>query len=92
MWLYTRQGRSLTLAGVLLLGGNAMNEVLRIGKAPSEMYITVQGYKVTLCFAEKANPEVAAFVKQALLGAYSIPPNRETHQLKTVQIKKVILY
>ena len=40
-----------------------MNEVLRIGKAASEMHITVQGYKVTLCFADKANPEVAAFVK-----------------------------
>ena len=37
-----------------------MNEVLRIGKAASEMHITVQGYKVTLCFADKANPEVAA--------------------------------
>ena len=49
-----------------------MNEVLRIGKAASEMHITVQGYKVTLCFADKANPEVAAFVKQALLGAYSM--------------------
>ena len=47
-----------------------MNEVLRIGKAASEMH--VQGYKVTLCFADKANPEVAAFVKQALLGAYSM--------------------
>lgn len=49
-----------------------MNEVLRIGKAASEMHITVQGYKVTLCFADKANPEVAVFVKQALLGAYSM--------------------
>ena len=49
-----------------------MNEVFRIGKTSSEMHITVQGYKVTLCFAEKANPEVAAFVKQALLGAYSM--------------------
>lgn len=56
----------------VFLGGNDMNEVLRIGKAPSEMHITVQGYKVTLCFADKANPEVAAFVKQALLGAYSM--------------------
>ena len=55
----------------VFLGGNDMNEVLRIGKAASEMHITVQGYKVTLCFADKANPEVAAFVKQALLGAYS---------------------
>ena len=49
-----------------------MNEVLRIGKAAFEMHITVQGYKVTLCFADKANPEVAAFVKQALLGAYPL--------------------
>lgn len=57
----------------VFLGGNDMNEVLRIGKAASEMHITVQGYKVTLCFADKANPEVAAFVKQALLGAYVRP-------------------
>ena len=56
----------------VIFGGNDMNEVLRIGKAASEMHITVQGYKVTLCFADKANPEVAAFVKQALLGAYSM--------------------
>ena len=56
----------------VFLGGNDMNEDLRIGKAASEMHITVQGYKVTLCFADKANPEVAAFVKQALLGAYSM--------------------
>ena len=56
----------------VFLGGNDMNEVLRIGKAASEMHITVQGYKVTLCFADKANPEVAVFVKQALLGAYSM--------------------
>ena len=56
----------------VFLGGNDMNEVLRIGKAASEMHTTVQGYKVTLCFADKANPEVAAFVKQALLGAYSM--------------------
>ena len=56
----------------VFLGGHAMNEVFRIGKAAPEMHITVQGYKVTLCFAEKANLEVAAFVKQALLGAYSM--------------------
>ena len=56
----------------VFLGGNAMNEVFRIGKTASEMHITVQGYKVTLCFADKANPEVAAFVKRALLGACSM--------------------
>lgn len=30
-------------------------------------------YKVTLCFAEKENPEVAVLVKQALLSAYAMP-------------------
>ena len=29
--------------------------------------------KVTLCFAEKENPEVAVLVKQALLSAYAMP-------------------
>ena len=28
--------------------------------------------KVTLCFAEKENPEVAVLVKQALLSAYAM--------------------
>ncbi len=49
-----------------------MGEVIKIQKETPEMHITVQGYKVTLCFTEKANLEVAAFVKQALLGAYSM--------------------
>lgn len=31
------------------------------------------GLKVTLCFAEKENPEVAVLVKQALLSAYAMP-------------------
>ena len=65
-----------------------MNEVLRIGKAASEMHITVQGYKVTLCFADKANPEVAAFVKQALLGAYSMS-SKENGSGKSYFIKKI---
>ena len=30
-------------------------------------------YKVTLCFAEKENPEVAVLVKQVLLSAYAMP-------------------
>ena len=47
-----------------------MNRILRIDEEKPEMHITVQGYKVTLCFAEKENPEVAVLVKQALLSAY----------------------
>ena len=49
-----------------------MNKGCKIGKEASEMVITVQGWKVTLCFAEKANPDVAAFVKRALLGSYTV--------------------
>ena len=48
-----------------------MNRVLRIDEEKPEMHISVQGYKVTLCFAE--NPEVAVLVKQALLSAYAMP-------------------
>ena len=47
-------------------------EVLRIDEEKPEMHISVQGYKVTLCFAEKENPEVAVLVKQALLSAYAM--------------------
>ena len=35
-----------------------MNRILRIDEEKPEMHITVQVYKVTLCFAEKENPEV----------------------------------
>ena len=49
-----------------------MNRVLRIDEEKPEMHISVQGYKVTLCFAEKENPEVAVLVKQALLSAYAM--------------------
>ena len=64
-----------------------MNEVFRIGKTASEMHITVQGYKVTLCFAEKANLEVAAFVKRALLGACSMSSKQTAEQLGTPKQK-----
>lgn len=47
--------------------------ILRIDEEKPEMHISVQGYKVTLCFAEKENPEVAVLVKQALLSAYAMP-------------------
>ena len=36
----------------------------------SDMSITVQGHEVALCFADAPNPQVAAQVKQALLGVY----------------------
>ena len=50
-----------------------MKKVFKIGKDISEMHITVQGHKVTLCFAEKADPEVAVLVKRAILGSYTAP-------------------
>ena len=34
------------------------------------MTITIPGHEVILHFAEKANPQVATQVKQALLGTY----------------------
>lgn len=40
-----------------------MNRVLRIDEEKPEMHISVQGYKVTLCFAEKENPEVAVLTQ-----------------------------
>lgn len=51
-----------------------MNKVFKIGKELSEMHIMVQGHKVTLCFAEKAAPEVAVLVKRAILGSYMATP------------------
>ncbi len=36
----------------------------------NSMAITVQGYQVALCFADEPNTQVAAQVKQALLGMY----------------------
>ena len=50
-----------------------MNRILRIDEEKPEMHITFQGYKVTLCFAEKENLEVAVLVKQALLSSYAMP-------------------
>jgi len=35
-----------------------------------KMIITIQGHEVMLQFAEKANPQIAVQVKQALLGTY----------------------
>lgn len=50
-----------------------MKKIFKIDEETPEMHITVQGYKVTLCFAEKENPEVAVLVKRALLGTYAMP-------------------
>ena len=41
-------------------------------KEKPAMKINVQGYKVTLCFAERPNLEAAAFVKQSLLSSYAM--------------------
>ena len=49
-----------------------MKKIFKIDEETPEMHITVQGYKVTLCFAENPNPEAAALVKQALLGSYAM--------------------
>ena len=50
-----------------------MKKIFKIDEEIPEMHITVQGYKVTLCFAEKPNPEVASLVKQSLLNSYAMP-------------------
>lgn len=50
-----------------------MKKIFKIDEETPEMHITVQGYKVTLCFAENPNPEAAALVKQMLLSAYAMP-------------------
>ena len=42
-----------------------MNKPLKSDTPKAEMKINVQGYKVTLCFAERPNLEAAAFVKQS---------------------------
>ena len=58
--------------GGLSKGGITMNKELKHNLKKAEMEINVQGYKVTMCFAEKPNLEAAAFIKQALLGSYSM--------------------
>ena len=50
-----------------------MKKIFKIDEETPEIHITVQGYKVTLCFAENPNPEAAALVKQTLLSAYALP-------------------
>lgn len=49
-----------------------MNKPLKSDTPKAEMKINVQGYKVTLCFAERPNLEAAAFVKQSLLRSYAM--------------------
>lgn len=50
-----------------------MKKIFKIDEETPEIHITVQGYKVTLCFAENPNPEAAALVKQTLLSTYAMP-------------------
>ena len=47
-----------------------MNQESKTVLNVSTMEIEVQGHKVTLCFAEKADPEIAVRIKQALIGTY----------------------
>lgn len=49
-----------------------MNKPLKSDTPKAEMKINVQGYKVTLCFAERPNLEAATFVKQSLLSSYAM--------------------
>jgi hypothetical protein len=49
-----------------------MNKPLKSDAPKAEMKISVQGYKVTLCFADRPNLEAAAFVKKALLSSYAV--------------------
>lgn len=57
-------GAFLRLKGVVMM---PKNEEKRECK---NMTITIRGHEVILNFAEKANPQVATQVKQALLGTY----------------------
>ena len=57
-------GAFLRLKGVVMM---PKNEEKRECK---NMTITIRGHEVILHFAEKANPQVATQVKQALLGTY----------------------
>jgi len=47
-----------------------MEQKSKTASNASTMEIEIQGHKVTLCFAEKADPELAVRVKQALIGTY----------------------
>jgi hypothetical protein len=51
-------------------GENSMNQESKTVSNIPTMEIEVQGHKVTLCFAEKADPEIAVRIKQALIGTY----------------------
>ena len=53
-------------------GGVVMNNPSENISEKSKMKIIVNGHEVTLHFAEKANPKVAAIVKQALLNSYTM--------------------
>ena len=42
-------------------------------KKTQKITTTIQGYKVVLIFADKANPFVAEHIKQTLLNTYTKP-------------------
>ena len=67
-----------------------MNRTSKADTEKSEMKVTVQGYQVTLCFEEKPNSEIAAWVKQTLLDSYTISMNcsRRNKLLLSFQIRR----
>ena len=63
---------SEAMGSYIFEGGIVMNNPSEKITEKSKMKIIVNGHEVTLCFAEKANPKVAAIVKQALLNSYTM--------------------
>jgi hypothetical protein len=49
---------------------NYMKQEIQTAPTSPTIEIEIQGHKVTLCFAEKADPEIAVRIKQALIGTY----------------------
>ena len=60
------------MGSFIFKGGVVMKKPSENTSEKNKMKIIVNGHEVTLCFAEKANPKVAAIVKQALLNSYTM--------------------
>lgn len=52
-------------------GEMKMEKMVPFGREKKQIKTTIQGYKVTLRFAEQENTELADWVKRALLSAYN---------------------
>ena len=63
---------SEAMGSYIFEGGIVMNNPSENTSEKNKMKIIVNGHEVTLYFAEKANPKVAAIVKQALLNSYTM--------------------